>query len=340
MPLAITASQKQAVESILQRVQQYLDMRYLQARRINPKVEMVWGDIAWQQMSNMRRSLEGDKAFGPERVNVAELLLSDNRKRIMDLFLTKSQNCLLGEIVEVRESDGHRTHSSMEIHDMRTLFRALDPAVESIVALIQTFLWWDLEDAADLARFERNAAIAAHIEKNGLNEHMAQYYKEKLHSNRDVSPDDAIECELRQMQTSRDCFRARRITEKAYQIIVCHEHSKKDNPDQVIEALGSQLQIREGLQKGAPMNPQLAEQLSKALHCAPEEVTAEKALGFLENTIATNRKRLQAIMLGGSGGTPFNYKARQLEELEQRFEAALGDRQIGPAGGDPPTGTP
>ncbi|HNM47090.1 MAG TPA: hypothetical protein PKH51_08740, partial [Candidatus Sumerlaeota bacterium] len=150
------------------KMQLYLDMRYQQIRRVNSKVDAIWDDLTWQQLSQLRTSLSGDKAFGPQRFHVAELFLSDDQRRIRELLSVKSQNSLLGEIVEEKEKETHRTGGGLDIHDMRTLFHAIDPGLDKMIGLVQTFIWWDLEDAADLARFEKKVGIVRAFEENGI----------------------------------------------------------------------------------------------------------------------------------------------------------------------------
>src|SRR5690606_39820195 len=77
---------------------------------------------------------------------------SDDAKR-KALLSVSDQNSLMPEIVN-RADEQTRRVAELAIHDMRTLFRAIDPSLENVVQLIQHWLAWDLADAADLHHFD------------------------------------------------------------------------------------------------------------------------------------------------------------------------------------------
>lgn len=323
-----TPLQKRAVEAIINKVQHYLDMRFQQVRRINPKVESIWEDLVWQQMATLRITISGDKAFGPIRFHVGELLLSDDQRRIRELYSSKSQNSLLGELVEEKEKDTHRTAGSLDIHDMRTLCHAIDPGLDKLVGLVQTYIWWDLEDAVDLARFEKKVGIIRAFEENGITEEMAEYYKELMQADRKPSAEDVITHECRMLARTVELFRARRQAEPGYQMIVRRESQAIENPDLLIEALASQMGMLKGLRGGKTLDESMAEQFAKAMNTESSRVNPERAVAFLESTIAANKKRLKGALLGTGTGSPYNVKQAQLEEMERRLAETVGNRKI------------
>lgn len=313
----------------MQRMQQYLDTRYQQLRRINQKAEAIWEDVTWQQLSSLRVTLEGEKAFGPVRFHVAETLVSDDARRIREFFSSKSQQCLLGEIVESKEGEGHKTHGAMEIHDMRTLFRSMDPHIESIVALVQTFIWWDLEDAADMARFEKKIGLIQVVEQSGLDEELTAYYREQMQvPDKPLSPEEVISHEVKALGRTVEGFRARRETDRGYQVIVARETTQVENPDLLIPALANQLNLFATLSNGSALDPGLAEQFGKAMGIPGAQVTNEKARTFLENTINGNKKRLRNALAGGGSGSPYNFKRRQLDDIERRYVEVRAGRGV------------
>ncbi len=326
MPNSHRALQKKAVEAIIHQMQQYLDLRYQQVRRINSKVELVWEDVAWQQMANLRKVLEGEKVHGPERLHVGETLLSDKKKRVQEFFMNKSQNCLLGEIVEEKETEGHRTHGAMEIHDMRSLFRAIDPNLESIVSMIQTFIWWDLLDAVDVARFQKKLGIFKVIESGDIPAEMIGYYQHELHSETPPSHEDILNHEAQMMADTVTSFKQRRAEEKPHKIIVAREMTQVDNPDQLVNALASQTTVLTSLKNGTPIDESMRGQFAQVLNVPEDQVTPEAAKTFLQNTIATNKKRLRNALFGVGSGLPYNFKQRQLEEIEKKFHEVVGNR--------------
>ncbi|MEO8377282.1 MAG: hypothetical protein ABI579_06400 [Candidatus Sumerlaeota bacterium] len=334
-PINQTPLQKRAVESIMAKMQLYLDMRFQQIRRVNSKVDAIWDDLTWQQMSQLRTSLSSDKGFGPVRVHVAELFLSDDQRRIRELLSVKSQNSLLGEIVEEKEKDTHRTGGSLDVHDMRTLFQAIDPGLDKMIGLVQTFIWWDLEDAVDLARFEKKVGIIRAFEENGITDEMADYYRELIGTDRKPAAEDVILHECKMLSRTLDLFRTRRNSEQGYQMIVKREIQPTENPDVIIEATANQMGMLKALRGGKVLDDTLKEQFSKALACEPSTVTADRAISFLDMTIQTNKKRLKAGLMGSGGGQPYNVKRLQLDEMEKRFKETVRDRKVEDANASP-----
>jgi len=320
--------QKRAIESVMSKMTYYLDQRYQQIRRVNPKVEAIWEDVLWQQMTSLRISVSGDKSFGPVRFHVAELMLGDDTKRVRELFSLKSQASLLGEIVESKESDGHKTHGALEIHDNRSLAQFVDPSTSGVIVLIQTFIWWDLEDASDWARFDSKAALINAFEQNGITPEMADYYKEVMAIDRKPTAEDVIIHECKMMKRTLEQFRFRRGVEPAYQMIVKRDPAATENPDQIIEAVAQQLNLLKNLRAGHPLDPNVAEQFARALGTEAAHVTQEKAIAFLDNMVQGNKKRLKASLSGVGTGAPYNLKRSQLDEFDKKYLESIKGRKV------------
>lgn len=327
MAFVMSPQQKRAVESIMSKVLMFLDFRYSQVRRINPKVESVWEDLAWQQMTKLRNTLSADKSFGPVRFHVAEALLSDDAKRVREFFSAKSQASLQAEVVEEKETEGHRTHGALEIHDMRTLCKAIDPALESTAMLMQAYIWWDLEDAVDLARFEKKVSFIAGLEKHGLSDEMAEFYREQIDKDKKPTQADVLNHELKGLRRTVENFRLRRGEEKGFQVLVAREAAAVENPEIIIDALAGQQGLLRNLRNGAAIDDNLRAQLARALNVEPAGVTVERTIAFLDQTIGANRKRLKAALSGVGAGEPYNVKLRQMEELDRKFQEVIGDRK-------------
>ncbi len=323
-----TSLQKKASEAILQRIHQYLDVRHNQVIRINPRIEPIWKDVVWQQLTTLKTCLTGEKAYGPVRYHVAELLLSDHREKIRDLFSSKSQNCLLGEIVEEKETEGHRTSGSMEIHDMRTHFRAIDKSLETVVTLIQTYIWWDLADAVDHARFDKKIGILRAIEANGLTDEIAAYYGQLMESGSNPSQEEVINYELRMLDYCLNKFSSRRKETRGYQIIVAREKAPNENEDKLIEAIASQSSILKQIEQGGELDEGIKKQFAQVLGVQESDVTAEKAKAFLNKSIPKNKKSLKLALTSGGSGEPYDYKLRQAEEMQRRFDEVRQGRDI------------
>lgn len=327
MPIQLTPYQKQCIDAIMVKVEEYLGRRYQQVRRVNSHVEVVWDDLAWQQKVRLRGALSGDKSWGAIRLQVAELLMSDDR-RVRDLFSTKSQASLQGELVEEKETDSHRTHGALEIHDMRSLFRTIDPNLERVANLMQTYIWWDLEDAVELAKFDLKVAAVRRLEKGELTDDHAKRIMDATGVEKKPGAEEALMHELRMLQRLIQGFRLRRSEEGSHTIIVARDQSQAENPDLIIQGLASQLNLLRVLKSGGQIDDTVRNQLAQAMKVEPAAVTPENAAPFVENLIQSNRNRLRAALNGMSPGEPYNYKQRQLEALEKKFAEVRGDREI------------
>ncbi len=329
MPIAQTPAQKRAVEAILRKVQDYLDMRYEQVRRLNPKLESIWEDVCWQQMTSLHLSLSNDKSFGPVRCHVGETLLGDDLRKAGEFFIPTAQVNVLGEIVEEREADTARTAGILEIHDMRSMFRAIDPSLERLVTLVQTYIWWDLPDAADLARFDKKEAIIKAISRDGISPEAAAAYREPLGLVKDPTKEQVLEYEGKILQKTVGSFNFRRGGEPGYRIIVAREHAGADDPDTLIDMLHNQKNMLKALRKGKPLDSQLAEQFARGLNCEPAEVTPELAIETLEKAVNTNRRRLCDALTGKRTGTQYDYKNRQLGRLKEHLAKLNEEHSLG-----------
>jgi len=317
MPREQTNLQKKAIEAIIANVEEFLGFRYPQVIRMNPDIASIWDDLKWQMMNRLRFSLSNEKAFGGVRIHVGELLMSDDTSKIRELFGTKSQNSLQGELVEEKEDDAHRTHGTMEIHDMRTLYRAIKPGLDKNVALIQTFIWWDLEDAADIARINHKKGIVQALAAKGITDDIAEYYQGIMQKDSKPSTEQIVAYEIGKMKQTLECYRARRSEDAAYKMIIRRERAKSEKPEALIEAIASQQNVLKTLKKDEELPESMWEQFAKALQVPRQEVTKESARKWLEATIEANHKRLRDSMMGTGSGKAVNVKLEKQEQLEQ-----------------------
>lgn len=322
-----TPLQRKAVDAIMGVMEHYLEMRHQQVIRINPGAELCWEDICWQEMTRLRKTISMDKAYGPVRHHLAQLLLSDDRRKVNDLLQPKGQYSLLGEIVEEREALGKKTEGQLEVHDMRTLFRAIDPQTETIITLIQTYIWWDLPDAIIISRFDWKADRIEGFLQKGITDEMAAYYMELMGGEKKPSTDDVINYECRMLERTVNELRIREDEERGFSVIVRRDPTANDDPDRMIEVLAHQMGLLKNLEQGGELDDTLREKFARAMKVEAGQITPDKAADFLEDTIATNKKRLRDALNGKGSGELHNYKLRQLGELERRLKEIVGDRQ-------------
>jgi hypothetical protein len=325
--MAASEVQKRNVEVLVTTVRDYMDARAEAATRINTRLATIYEDIAWQQCNQLRLVFQSAKGFGPVKLVVADILTSDDDQKIKDLFNSTNQVSLLTEIVQQKDEKGKKTAGNLDIHDMPSMYSSLDPSLEKIIILIQSWIWWDLEDAVDLVRFNQTCQRVAQIDKTGVPEQISQFYAEQFRlAAQQVSPEVIICHELGKAQDYIERFRVRRLAEEGYRTIIRREQVQESSPDMLIKALGRQYMVIDSL-KERPLDQATRANYAKALGMAPETVTAEVVAAAAERTINDGKGRLKASLTGQSGGRLYDYKAWQLDRMQGLFEQIKNGRE-------------
>lgn len=318
------------VDGILHYLRDYLSIRQQQAIRINPRIANVIDDVVWSQVENLRQVLTGLKSFGPERVRVADILAGDDDLRRKALFSHSDQNSIVHEIINRPEEQRGRV-AELAIHDMRTLFRSMDPTLEHIVELIQHWLLWDLPDAADLFHFDLQMHRCAYFRTNPLTDEIRDRYKAALHKRPDetVTERDILAFELKRLEHILNNFVTRRDEEKAYMMIIRRDEQVGSASSQEILALAERLKFIESLESSdGPVPAELAEKYARVLGCARDEVTRNAIVDYEKKLVAEGKRRLHRYIEDDRYlGEPYDYKKAQMVHLQERFRAEVAKCQ-------------
>ncbi len=317
-------AQDRNVDGILHYLHDYLNVRQQQAIRVNPRIANVIDDVVWAQVENLKQILQGLKSFGPERIRVADILVGDDDLKRKALFSHSDQNSIVHEIIN-RPDDQHGRVAELAIHDMRTLFRAMDPSLENIVQLIQHWLLWDLPDAADLFHFDLQVARCAYLRTNPVTDEIRERYRAALHKRPGdtISDKDLISFELQRLEHILNSFVLRRAEEKAYMMIIRRDEMVGSASSQEVLRLAEHLRILEALEKeSGPLPEQLKERYAKLLCRAVDEVTREQAIDYEKKLIAEGKRRLHGYLEDDRyRGEAYDYKKVQMQQLKERFTA-------------------
>jgi hypothetical protein len=319
-----TKVQDRNIDGIMHYLQDYLCIRQQQAIRVNPRIANVIDDVVWAQVENLRQILQGLKSFGPERIRVADILVGDDELKRKALFSHSDQNSIVHEIIE-RADDQKGRVAELAIHDMRTLFRAMDPSLENIVQLIQHWLLWDLPDAADLFHFDLQIARCEYFRNNQATDEICERYRQVLHKRpgEPVTQAEILVFELQRLEHIVNSFVLRRTEEKAYMMIIRRDEMVGSASSIEILRLAEHLRILEALEKeSGPLPPPLVEKYAKILGRVPDEVTREQAIDYEKKVIAEGKKRLHGYLTDDRyRGEPYDYKKIQTQQLKERFTA-------------------
>ncbi|MCX7718046.1 MAG: hypothetical protein N2111_06535 [Candidatus Sumerlaeaceae bacterium] len=314
------------LEGILHYLNDYLAIREQQTIRINPGVAGVINDMVWVQVTNLRRVMSKTKAFGPERLRVADILASDDEAKRRSLFHHADQNSIIFEIMNKAEDQHRGRVSEMPIHDMRTLFRALNPALEVLVELIQHWILWDLPDAADMYNFDEQMKRCAYVRTHDLSEAVLHQYMIPLHKRPSdtITRAEVIRFELHRLEVILNRFLTRCGEEEPYQMIIRRDELPGSAANRELLLVAKHLMTLEHLESAPsePLEAQLIEYYAQVLNCPADQVTRKRAIDY-ENRVVANGKRALRELLDADRnvGEPYNYKHAQAQQRKQMFEA-------------------
>jgi len=226
--MAINPKTQRRVQGILKKIQDYMDIRFAHACRVNPNIRHIYEDVRWQQLTTLRLLIESTKAWGPDRYYVADVLCEENELRKKSLFNPTDQNSILNEIIDIKEElDKERRSGQLPIRDMRTFFTALDPSLERIVELIQTWIWWDLADACDLVAFEHQAQVIKKVQGLKIEGAVMEHYQKILRkAASEIDKKLVLDYEFNRLNTIFERIRERRTLDAGHEMIIKRDMKK------------------------------------------------------------------------------------------------------------------
>jgi len=333
---SLTDKQKQRADGILNHLGDLLEKRIQQAGRVNPKVPQVSADILWHQIATMRQVIETAKGFGPIKLVVSDILCSTDEPKKRDLFNPSNQVCLLNEILPSEEESGSETRRAgqLEIRDVRTLYRALDPSLDKILTLIQTWIWWDLRDAADQLRFDMQEQRILSLHGRELDAGMVEYYRKEMGTRpgEDVTKQAVIRFELGRAREIVDRYQAARETDRGHQaIVVIQERGGSQEEDQMVIRLAKRLSAIEKVRSlNGNLDQAVKNYYSGQLGLSADRINQEAILRYEESQARLERQRLADLLLqaGGRLGSTANYKLLILGQMGKRLEVLAGKTGI------------
>ncbi len=316
---------EQNANGILKYLRQYMDLRFGHAARLSPKIRTAEADIKWHQLDAMRSLLYKMRPVGENRYAVADLLASFNADWRRDLFKPKGQLSIMNEIMTGAAEETSKATGLGGIRDLRTFYQAIDPALKSLVELMQTWIWWDIADAGDMSLFETQTDRLRILLKSQLNEGLLAFYVKEMkkgeQSFSNPSKEDILDFEFYRTEGLVRAVEYRRGNDEAHQQIIAREATEDRASDTLVMQLAQHLRAQEMLRANQPLDASLKEYYGKVLKCEPAQVAPEKALEFEQRYVAQAKQEIvAALQQGDGGGAPYNFKLRQLADLQKRIE--------------------
>ena len=220
--MALNPKTARRVQGILAKIQEYMDIRFDHASRVNPHIRHIYEDIRWQQLMSLQLVLESSKAWGPDRYYVADVLCEDNELRKRSLFTPTDQNSILNEIINIKEKqESAKRAGQLPIRDMRTFYTALEPSLERVVELIQTWIWWDLADACDIVAFDHQLQLFQKVLTIKLEGPVVDHYQRVFRkSASEINPKMVVDYEFSRLEAILNRIRERREQDHGHEMIV------------------------------------------------------------------------------------------------------------------------
>lgn len=322
---ALTPVQRNT-ELIITRLVEYLSIRFDHAARINPGLRQIKQDLMYHELSNVRRCLNSDKIYGPMRVGVSDVFLSDDERKRRGLMSPSDQTSIQVELVShCQDEKVETTRGQIKIHDLKTFYAAINPALSDFLDLIETWIWWDILDAVEIVRFEQKLARIAALRQGKMPDDVRKRYSMLIHPPSDVNEkvvlateEEAILYELQIIQTIRDQWATRRQYERGFMFVLHREELPQPNRGEMIHKIAEKVREYDQIESLDALNDDLQHAYATDLRIQPARVTREAVLAHLqEQLIAVEREMLQQADHEQQLGPPLNYKERQLEQIDK-----------------------
>ena len=343
-----------SAELILSRLGDYLSIRFDQAGRINPQLKLIKQDLIFHELANVRRSLMGEKLYGPVRQGVAEVFLGDDDKKRRGLMSATDQTSVQVELVShCQDERVETTRGQIRIHDLKTFYAAIDDSIANLIDLIETWIWWDIMDAAELVRFEQKLGIIAMIRQGRMSEEMRKRYGaliqpapggEEEHAAVSLTDEDAIRYEFRQLVHLRDQWAARRQGERGYMYILKRDEQAAKQGE-LLHLITAKVREYDAIESEEELDEGVRQRFVTELALAPEKITRTLILEYVQGQLLQiEREMLKEADHETKLGPPYNYKERQLEQMDKWLfdlnQQMRGTLRPAPAAGPAPPAQP
>ncbi len=310
------------IEGVCKKVKEYLDIRFSHASRINPNIAHIYEDMVWQQLEALRITLGEAKAFGPVKFITIDVLTGDDDAKRKAMFSPTDQNSIMNQILNMQDKDDKKkTAGILAIKDLRSFYQALNPALEKILELMQTWIWWDLGDACDVYHFELQVARISALRDNDLTDNIIEYYR-KIHKKaaEEITKEFILAIEIEKLKHLLDRFESFRKAEEGHQMVIKRDEIPGRAVDQSIVNLSKRIMTLEKVKTSQVIEPAIKDFYAKTLGCTPAEVTKEKIIENEESVIRELKSQLaKSITQDKTYGSPYNFKLSQLNTLKENY---------------------
>lgn len=316
-------------DKVLARLREYLSIRFDMAARVNETLAPIKADLMYHEMENVRHCLQGSKIFGPSRLSVSEVFLGDDEKRRGGLMSPTDQTSIQVELVShCQDERVESTRGQIRIHDLKTFYGAILPDLSGMIDLFETWIWWDIKDAAELVRFEQKLGIISRIRQGKFPQELRKRYAlliqssgsedEEQASAASISDEDILAYELNQLHRVRDHWKGRRDDERGYMYVLKRDELPMEQKGEMIHTIAEKVREYDMIETAAELSDEVRDRYASMLRVAPNKVERDGILDYLRNELYEDeRKMINSADYEVKLGPPYRFKGRQLEQMNK-----------------------
>lgn len=321
-------------ELIMNRLNEFLSIRFDHAARINPRLKIIKQDLIYHEMANVRRCMMGDKIYGPSRRKVAEVFLGDDDKTRRALMSPTDQTSIQVELVShCQDERTESTRGQIKIHDLKTFYASIDNGLAQFLDLVETWIWWDILDSAELVRFEQKLGIVVHVRQGKLSPEMRKRYAGIIQSTagggeeeaaaQAITDEDVIKYEFAQLEKIRDQWAIRRGNERGYMYILKRDELPSQSQGAMIHLIAEKIREYDTIEQSDELNEDVRHRYAIELKILPEKLTREMVLDHIKlNLLNQEREMVAQSDLEARLGPPYDYKSRLLDQMDRKLAEA------------------
>ena len=316
----------QNTEHIIRHLNEYLAVRFDHASRINPHLIHIKDDLIYHEMENVRRCMNSNKIYGPIRLNVSDVFMGDDQTKRRNLMSPSDQTSVQVELVShVQDSKIEATRGQIKIHDLKTYYASIDPQLGDMTDLLETWIWWDLYDAVELARFEQKIGIIQHVRQGKLSDKLRQKYTMLIRplqgteeKPKAVSDEEVIMYQYHRLVEIQENWAYRRETEWGYMFVLKRDRLEVSNPGELIGKITGKVREYDSVKSIETDDSERLQPYAAILNLSSDEVSHERVLELLQSQlIEIGREMLHQADNKPRLGPPYNFKLHQAELLNR-----------------------
>jgi hypothetical protein len=333
----MTARAQQCTEAIMNHLKEYIAIRFDHAIRINPRLRTVKEDLLYHEMENVRACLMADKIYGVTRLVVSLVLMGDDEKKRRGLMSPTDQTSIQVELVShVREEVKQATRGQIKVHDLKSYYSAIDPVLTDMMDLIETWIWWDIYDASELARFEQKLGLIQLVRQGRATADLRRHYGALLGPATDTSADappvevtvsdeEIVQYELQKLVLIRDQWKTRRQYDHGYMFVLQRDPLPAADQGDLIHRVAERIREYDRIEHAEQIDEDIQHAYGPLLKLAPAKVTREAILEHLQaSLVLVEREMLESADADKRLGPPYRYKVRQVEMMEKWLRDLAG----------------